>query len=232
MHGGCRTHADCVKVRKPDGFRARRMSRRREPAPGGTHHPVATESHPRAQAGAVGAVSFGCGRSGRCGRRSRPGRRAAPQVCGGIQAGDGLPGTAGTPGRAGSADGTGAHRARRARACPRSASRRDAGPGPGAPALRPPRPDRRALRWPDASTPSGAVLYAVIAGLIALARRERPVPRPRRNHLALTLGSRPGLHPRRRAAGSGSCRAQAAPRGPFHAALKINSAGKVPVRPR
>ena len=39
-------------------------------------------------------------------------------------------------------------------------------PGPGAPAPLPPRPDRRALHWPDASTPSGAVLYAVIAGLI------------------------------------------------------------------
>lgn len=39
-------------------------------------------------------------------------------------------------------------------------------PGPGTPAPRPPRQDRRALRWPDANTPSGAVLYAVIAGTI------------------------------------------------------------------
>jgi hypothetical protein len=33
-------------------------------------------------------------------------------------------------------------------------------------ALRPPQPDRRVLHWPDASTPTGAVLYPVIAGLI------------------------------------------------------------------
>jgi hypothetical protein len=37
---------------------------------------------------------------------------------------------------------------------------------PRTPALRPPQADRRILHWPDASTPSGAVLYAVIAGLI------------------------------------------------------------------
>ena len=39
-------------------------------------------------------------------------------------------------------------------------------PGPRTPAPQPPRPDKRSLRWPDASTPSGAVLYAVIAGMI------------------------------------------------------------------
>jgi hypothetical protein len=41
-----------------------------------------------------------------------------------------------------------------------------------APAPRPrtptpgPHPDRRVLHWPDPSTPSGTVLYAVVAGLI------------------------------------------------------------------
>ena len=39
-------------------------------------------------------------------------------------------------------------------------------PGPRTPAPQPPRPDRGTLRWPDPTTPSGAVLYAVIAGLI------------------------------------------------------------------
>ena len=39
-------------------------------------------------------------------------------------------------------------------------------PGPGSPAPQAPRPDRRALHWPEPSTPRGAVLYAVIAGLI------------------------------------------------------------------
>ena len=39
-------------------------------------------------------------------------------------------------------------------------------PGPGAPAPQTPRPDKRARHWPDVSTPSGAMLYAVIAGLI------------------------------------------------------------------
>lgn len=39
-------------------------------------------------------------------------------------------------------------------------------PGPGTPAPQPPHPDRHALRWPEPSTPWGAVLYAVIAGLI------------------------------------------------------------------
>jgi hypothetical protein len=39
-------------------------------------------------------------------------------------------------------------------------------PGPGTPAPLPPRPGRRALRWPEASTPSGAILYAMIGGLL------------------------------------------------------------------
>jgi hypothetical protein len=39
-------------------------------------------------------------------------------------------------------------------------------PGPGTPAPQPPQPDKRPLRWPQPSTPRGAVLYAVIAGLI------------------------------------------------------------------
>ncbi len=30
----------------------------------------------------------------------------------------------------------------------------------------PPRPGKRALRWPEASAPSGAILYAIIGGLI------------------------------------------------------------------
>ncbi len=38
--------------------------------------------------------------------------------------------------------------------------------GPRTPAPRSPRPDRHLLYWPDASTPSGAVLYAIIGGLI------------------------------------------------------------------
>jgi hypothetical protein len=37
---------------------------------------------------------------------------------------------------------------------------------PRTPAPRPLQADRRVLHWPDASTPSGAVLYGVIGGLI------------------------------------------------------------------
>jgi hypothetical protein len=39
-------------------------------------------------------------------------------------------------------------------------------PGPGTAGPERPRPDKRILRWPEPSTPWGAVLYAVIAGLI------------------------------------------------------------------
>lgn len=39
-------------------------------------------------------------------------------------------------------------------------------PGHGTPAPQPPPPDKHTRRWPDVSTPSGAVLYAVIAGVI------------------------------------------------------------------
>jgi hypothetical protein len=39
-------------------------------------------------------------------------------------------------------------------------------PRPGTPAPHAPRQREPARRWPDPSTPSGAVLYAVIAGLI------------------------------------------------------------------
>jgi hypothetical protein len=37
---------------------------------------------------------------------------------------------------------------------------------PTTPAPRPSQADRRVLYWPDASTPTGAVLYPVLAGLI------------------------------------------------------------------
>jgi hypothetical protein len=40
-------------------------------------------------------------------------------------------------------------------------------PRPRPPASRPTRPDRRPAYWPDASKPSGAVLYAAIGALIA-----------------------------------------------------------------
>ncbi len=39
-------------------------------------------------------------------------------------------------------------------------------PRPEMPAPQAPRPGKPARRWPDPGTPSGAVLYAVIAGLI------------------------------------------------------------------
>ena len=39
-------------------------------------------------------------------------------------------------------------------------------PGPRTPVSQPPRPGRRALRWPEASAPVGAILYAIIGGLI------------------------------------------------------------------
>jgi hypothetical protein len=39
-------------------------------------------------------------------------------------------------------------------------------PGPRTPVPQPPQPGRRALRWPEASAPMGAILYAIIGGLI------------------------------------------------------------------
>jgi hypothetical protein len=39
-------------------------------------------------------------------------------------------------------------------------------PGPQTPDSQPPHPERRPHRWPDASTPAGAILYVVIAELI------------------------------------------------------------------
>ena len=39
-------------------------------------------------------------------------------------------------------------------------------PRPRTSAPRPPQPDKHTLHWPDTTTPAGAVLYAVIAGLI------------------------------------------------------------------
>jgi hypothetical protein len=39
-------------------------------------------------------------------------------------------------------------------------------PSPGAPTPQAPSPTKPARRWPDPGTPRGAVLYAVIAGLI------------------------------------------------------------------
>lgn len=39
-------------------------------------------------------------------------------------------------------------------------------PDPRTPASQPPRPGRRALRWPETSAPRGAILYAIIGGLI------------------------------------------------------------------
>ena len=38
-------------------------------------------------------------------------------------------------------------------------------PGPRRPVSQP-RPSRRALRWPETSTPAGATLYAIIGGLV------------------------------------------------------------------
>jgi len=40
------------------------------------------------------------------------------------------------------------------------------GPGPRTPASQPPRSGRRALRWPEAGAPLGAIFYAIIGGLI------------------------------------------------------------------
>ena len=40
-------------------------------------------------------------------------------------------------------------------------------PGAGTPAPQPPRQDRPTLHWPEPSTRRGAVLYAIIGGLIA-----------------------------------------------------------------
>ena len=40
--------------------------------------------------------------------------------------------------------------------------------GPRTPAPQPPRLGGRGLRWPEASTRSGAILYAIIGGLIVL----------------------------------------------------------------
>lgn len=39
-------------------------------------------------------------------------------------------------------------------------------PRPRTPASRPSRPDKRGPRWPEASTPLGAILYGIIGGLI------------------------------------------------------------------
>jgi|GEM_PF-2517591 len=39
-------------------------------------------------------------------------------------------------------------------------------PAPRTPASQPPPPGRRALRWPGAGTPLGAIFYGVIGGLI------------------------------------------------------------------
>ena len=38
--------------------------------------------------------------------------------------------------------------------------------GPGTPVPQPPRPGRRTLRWPETSAPAGAILYAILGGLI------------------------------------------------------------------
>lgn len=39
-------------------------------------------------------------------------------------------------------------------------------PRPRTPVSQPPHPGRRAQRWPEASTPLGAILYGIIGGLI------------------------------------------------------------------
>jgi hypothetical protein len=40
-------------------------------------------------------------------------------------------------------------------------------PGDGTPESQPPPSDGRRLRWPDASTRWGAILYAIIGGFVA-----------------------------------------------------------------
>jgi hypothetical protein len=39
-------------------------------------------------------------------------------------------------------------------------------PGPRTPVPQPSQPRRRTLRWPETSAPAGAILYAIMGGLI------------------------------------------------------------------